>query len=88
LVALGDHGFFPAVASRRVASVAVASRSALASAVAVSAYWLVVASVASVASRSPVGVTASIVVAMIAIVASIAASPAERTVPVASPAFA
>jgi hypothetical protein len=35
-----------------------------------------------------VGVTASIVVATIAIVTSIVASPAERTVPVVSSAFA
>jgi hypothetical protein len=43
-----------------VAYVAVASRSAVLSAVAVSAFWLVVASVASFASQSPVGVPASI----------------------------
>jgi hypothetical protein len=49
---------------------------------------LVVASVAPFVSRSLVGVTASIVVAAIAIVTSIVASPAERTVPVASSAFA
>jgi hypothetical protein len=49
---------------------------------------LVVASVAPFASRSLVGVTASIVVAAIAIVTSIVASPAERTVPVALPVFA
>jgi hypothetical protein len=73
---------------RRTASVAVASRSAVASTVAVSAFRLVVMSVAPFASRSPVGVTASIVVATIAIVTSIVASPAERTVPVVSSAFA
>jgi hypothetical protein len=73
---------------RRVASVAVSSRSAVASTVAVSAFWLVVTSVAPFASRSLVCVTALIVVATIAIVTSIVASPAERTVPVASSAFA
>ncbi len=65
----------------RVAYVVVASRSAVLSAVAVSAFRLVVASVASFASQSLVGVPASIVIA------SIVASPAERTVPVLSSAF-
>ena len=72
----------------RVASIAVSSRSTVASTVAVSAFRLVVASVASFASRSFVGVTASIVVATIAIGASVVAAPAGRTVPVTSPAFA
>ena len=70
------------------AFVAAALHSTVASAVAVSAHWLVVTPVASVASRLLVGVTASIVVATIAIVTPIVASPAERTVPVVSSALA
>jgi hypothetical protein len=74
-----------------IAYVAVMSYSAVLSAVMVSEFQLVVASVASVASRSPVGVVASIVVASIVIesiiVLSIVASPAEQTAPVVSSAF-
>jgi hypothetical protein len=76
---------------RRAAFVAFASHSAVATAIAISALRLVVASVASVASRSPVGVAASIVVVSIVVasivVVSIIASLAERTAPVVSSAF-